>query len=111
MESMYAVRDINLWKEGERKIEWAKQHMPVLNLIRERFKEEKPFKGITIGMALHLEAKTAVLAETLMEGGAKIAITGCNPLSTQDDVAAACAKKGMHVYAWRGETVEEYYEI
>ena len=110
MESMYAVRDINLWKEGERKIEWAKQHMPVLNLIRERFKEEKPFKGITIGMALHLEAKTAVLAETLMEGGAKIAITGCNPLSTQDDVAAACAKKGMHVYAWRGETVEEYYE-
>ena len=107
---MYAVRDINLWKEGERKIEWAKQHTPVLGLIRERFKEEKPFKGITIGMALHLEAKTAVLAETLMEGGAKIAITGCNPLSTQDDVAAACAKKGMHVYAWRGETVEEYYE-
>ncbi|MEO2117338.1 MAG: adenosylhomocysteinase [Methanocaldococcus sp.] len=107
---MYAVKDINLWKEGEKKIEWAKQHMPVLNLIRERFKEEKPFKGITIGMALHLEAKTAVLAETLMEGGAEIAITGCNPLSTQDDVAAACAKKGMHVYAWRGETVEEYYE-
>jgi len=107
---MYAVKNINLWKEGEKKIEWAKQHMPVLNLIRERFKEEKPFKGITIGMALHLEAKTAVLAETLMEGGAKIAITGCNPLSTQDDVAAACAKKGMHVYAWRGETVEEYYE-
>ncbi|XRO77262.1 adenosylhomocysteinase [Methanocaldococcus sp. 10A] len=106
---MYEVRDINLWKEGERKILWAKQHMPVLGLIRERFKEEKPFKGITIGMALHLEAKTAVLAETLMEGGAEIAITGCNPLSTQDDVAAACAKKGMHVYAWRGETVEEYY--
>ncbi|ACV24708.1 adenosylhomocysteinase [Methanocaldococcus fervens] len=106
---MYEVRDINLWKEGERKIQWAKQHMPVLSLIRERFKEEKPFKGITIGMALHLEAKTAVLAETLMEGGAKIAITGCNPLSTQDDVAATCAKKGMHVYAWRGETVEEYY--
>jgi len=107
---MYAVKDINLWKNGEKKIQWAKQHMPVLGLIRERFKEEKPFKGITIGMALHLEAKTAVLAETLMEGGAKIAITGCNPLSTQDDVAAACAKKGMHVYAWRGETVEEYYE-
>ncbi|NPA62182.1 MAG: adenosylhomocysteinase [Methanococci archaeon] len=107
---MYAVKDINLWKDGEKKIQWAKQHMPVLGLIRERFKEEKPFKGITIGMALHLEAKTAVLAETLMEGGAKIAITGCNPLSTQDDVAAACAKKGMHVYAWRGETVEEYYE-
>ncbi|WP_457612377.1 adenosylhomocysteinase [Methanocaldococcus sp.] len=107
---MYKVRDINLWKDGEKKIEWAKQHMPVLSLIRERFKKEKPFKGLTIGMALHLEAKTAVLAETLMIGGAKIAITGCNPLSTQDDVAAACAKKGMHVYAWRGETREEYYE-
>ncbi|CAB3289003.1 S-inosyl-L-homocysteine hydrolase [Methanocaldococcus lauensis] len=106
---MYEVRDINLWKDGEKKIQWAKRHMPVLGLIRKRFKEEKPFEGITIGMALHLEAKTAVLAETLMEGGAEIAITGCNPLSTQDDVAAACAKKGMHVYAWRGETIEEYY--
>ncbi len=110
VKSMYEVRDINLWKDGEKKIQWAKRHMPVLGLIRERFKEEKPFEGITIGMALHLEAKTAVLAETLMEGGAEIAITGCNPLSTQDDVAAACAKKGMHVYAWRGETVEEYYK-
>ncbi|EHP87047.1 adenosylhomocysteinase [Methanotorris formicicus Mc-S-70] len=109
-ERMYNVKDINLASEGEKKIEWAKQHMPVLRLIREEFKKEKPFKGITIGMALHLEAKTAVLAETLMEGGAKIAITGCNPLSTQDDVAAACAKMGMHVYAWRGETTEEYYE-
>ncbi|GBF36112.1 MAG TPA: adenosylhomocysteinase [Methanothermococcus okinawensis] len=107
---MSKIRDINLYPEGELKIEWARKHMPVLNLIREEFKNEKPFKGITIGMALHLEAKTAVLAETLMEGGAEIAITGCNPLSTQDDVAAACVKKGMNVYAWRGETREEYYE-
>ncbi|MBW9221922.1 adenosylhomocysteinase [Methanothermococcus sp. SCGC AD-155-C09] len=107
---MSKVRDINLAPEGELKMEWAKRHMPVLNLIREEFKVEKPFKGITIGMALHLEAKTGILAETLMEGGAKIAITGCNPLSTQDDVAAACVKKGMNVYAWRGETNEEYYE-
>ncbi|HIQ38893.1 MAG TPA: adenosylhomocysteinase [Methanothermococcus okinawensis] len=107
---MSKIRDINLYPEGELKIEWARRHMPVLNLIREEFKDEKPFKGITIGMALHLEAKTAVLAETLMEGGAEIAITGCNPLSTQDDVAAACVKKGMNVYAWRGETREEYYE-
>jgi len=104
------VRDINLAPEGELKMEWAKVHMPVLNLIREEFRAEKPFNGITIGMALHLEAKTAILAETLMEGGAKIVITGCNPLSTQDDVAAACVKKGMNVYAWRGETNEEYYE-
>ncbi|HIP17640.1 MAG TPA: adenosylhomocysteinase [Methanothermococcus okinawensis] len=107
---MSKVRDINLAPEGELKMEWAKVHMPVLNLIREEFRAEKPFNGITIGMALHLEAKTAILAETLMEGGAKIVITGCNPLSTQDDVAAACVKKGMNVYAWRGETNEEYYE-
>ena len=107
---MSKIRDINLYPEGELKIEWARRHMPVLNLIREEFKAEKPFKGLTIGMALHLEAKTAVLAETLMEGGAEIAITGCNPLSTQDDVAAACVKRGMNVYAWRGETREEYYE-
>ncbi|AXI25016.1 adenosylhomocysteinase [Methanofervidicoccus sp. A16] len=107
---MSKIRDINLYPEGELKIEWARRHMPVLNLIREEFKVEKPFKGLTIGMALHLEAKTAVLAETLMEGGAEIAITGCNPLSTQDDVAAACVKRGMNVYAWRGETREEYYE-
>ena len=107
---MSKIIDINLYPEGELKIEWARRHMPVLNLIREEFKVEKPFKGLTIGMALHLEAKTAVLAETLMEGGAEIAITGCNPLSTQDDVAAACVKRGMNVYAWRGETREEYYE-
>ena len=104
------VKDLNLAPNGELKIEWAKKHMPVLKLIREEFIKEKPFEGLTIGMALHLEAKTAVLAETLMNGGAEIAITGCNPLSTQDDVAAACAKKGMNVYAWRGETNEEYYE-
>ncbi|MBW9223069.1 adenosylhomocysteinase [Methanothermococcus sp. SCGC AD-155-E23] len=107
---MSKIKDINLYPQGELKIEWARRHMPVLNIIREEFKTEKPFKGLTIGMALHLEAKTAVLAETLMEGGAEIAITGCNPLSTQDDVAAACVKRGMNVYAWRGETREEYYE-
>ena len=107
---MSNVKDINLAPQGELKIEWAKKHMPVLKLIMEDYIKEKPFEGLTIGMALHLEAKTAVLAETLMKGGAKIAITGCNPLSTQDDVAAACVKKGMNVYAWRGETDEEYYE-
>jgi adenosylhomocysteinase len=104
------VKDMNLAKAGHLKMNWAKQHMPVLGLIQEEFKKEKPFEGLTIGMALHLEAKTAILAETLMEGGAKIVITGCNPLSTQDDVAAACVEKGMEVYAWRGETNEEYYE-
>ncbi|ABR56258.1 adenosylhomocysteinase [Methanococcus aeolicus Nankai-3] len=104
------VKDINLAPEGDLKMEWAKNYMPVLNSIREEYSADKPFEGITIGMALHLEAKTAILAETLMNGGAKIVITGCNPLSTQDDVAANCVKKGMEVYAWRGETDEEYYE-
>ncbi len=107
---MSLIKDINLYNSGELKIEWAKKHMPVLRSIMDNYEETKPFKGITIGMALHLEAKTAVLAETLLKGGAKIAITGCNPLSTQDDVAAACVKKGMNVYAWRGETDKEYYE-
>ena len=107
---MSKVKDINLAPEGDLKMEWAKKYMPVLNSIREEYSANKPFKGITVGMALHLEAKTAILAETIMKGGAKIVITGCNPLSTQDDVAANCVKKGMEVYAWRGETDEEYYE-
>ena len=107
---MSKVKDINLAPEGDLKMEWAKKYMPVLNSIREEYSANKPFEGITVGMALHLEAKTAILAETIMKGGAKIVITGCNPLSTQDDVAANCVKKGMEVYAWRGETDEEYYE-
>ncbi|MBP2201036.1 adenosylhomocysteinase [Methanococcus voltae] len=107
---MSKVKDMSLAKEGHMKMEWAKNHMPVLASIREEFKKTKPFEGVKLGMALHLEAKTAILAETLMEGGAKIIITGCNPLSTQDDVAAACVERGMEVYAWRGETNEEYYE-
>nr|WP_275580212.1 adenosylhomocysteinase [Methanococcus maripaludis] len=109
-ETVSNVKDMSLAPSGHLKMEWAKRHMPVLCRIAEEFKNDKPFEGLTIGMALHLEAKTAILAETLLKGGAKIVITGCNPLSTQDDVAAACVEKGMEVYAWRGETNEEYYE-
>jgi len=105
----YKVKDIGLWEKGRLKIEWAESRMPVLMRIREKFKDEKPLANVRIGMALHVTKETAVLVETLKAGGAKIAIASCNPLSTQDDVAAALAKAGVRVYAWRGETVEEYY--
>jgi len=96
---------------GKLKIDWAAQYMPVLATIRKQFEKEKPFKGMTIGMALHVEAKTANLVQTLAAGGATVHITGCNPLSTQDDVAEALNDvKNVHCYAKRGCTVDEYYE-
>ncbi|MFH1297365.1 MAG: adenosylhomocysteinase, partial [Bacteroidota bacterium] len=76
----------------------------------EKFKKQKPLKGVKVGFALHVTKETAVLVRTLKAGGAKVAITGCNPLSTKDDVAAALAKEGVNVYAWRGETNKEYYD-
>ena len=95
---------------GMQKIEWARQYMPVLGAIKTTFEKERPLEGLRIGMALHVEAKTANLASTLAAGGAAIAITGCNPLSTQDDVAAALhAMNGIACYARRGATIEEYY--
>ncbi|MCK8517942.1 adenosylhomocysteinase [Methanoculleus sp. 7T] len=97
-------------KSGDLKIAWARQYMPVLSSIRKRFVEERPFSGMTVGMALHVEAKTAVLVETLAAGGAEVHITGCNPLSTQDDVSAALnTREGIHSYARRGAGVEDYY--
>jgi len=96
---------------GRQKIEWARSHMPVLAVIREQFEKEKPLKGHRIGMALHVEAKTAVLVETLVAGGAEVAITGCNPLSTQDDVAVALdACKGIDCYAKYDCCNQEYYD-
>ena len=89
---MSIVKDLSLADKGNLKIEWAEKFMKVLERIRSRFREEKPLKGIKIGMALHLEAKTAVLVKTLVEGGAKVFITSCNPESTQDDVAAALTR-------------------
>ncbi|HWQ67927.1 MAG TPA: adenosylhomocysteinase [Methanospirillum sp.] len=95
---------------GDLKIEWARQYMPVLGTITEQFKKDKPFAGMTIGMALHVEAKTANLVKTLAAGGARVHITGCNPLSTQDDVAQALNKvEGVTCYAKRACTVDEYY--
>ena len=105
---MSAIRDASLAPEGAKKIRWAMRHMPVLNEIGRVFDAEKPFKGLNIGVCLHLEAKTACLAMALAGAGARVSIAGSNPLSTQDDVAAALADQGVNVYAWRGATAEEY---
>ncbi|MEM4267496.1 MAG: adenosylhomocysteinase [Candidatus Woesearchaeota archaeon] len=107
----YEVRDINLAEQGEKNIEFARMHMGALTKVRDRFAKEKPLAGLRIGMALHVTKETANLVETLMAGGAEIAITGCNPLSTQDDVAAALAKRGVKVWAYKGETKEDYYRF
>ncbi len=97
-------------KEGRRKMDWAFQHMPILSHLREEFASEKPLSGQTIGMAMHVEAKTANLVELLADGGAEVAITGCNPLSTHDDVSAALdAHENITSYAVRGVDDEEYY--
>ncbi|MBD3261551.1 MAG: adenosylhomocysteinase [Candidatus Altiarchaeales archaeon] len=107
---MSQVKDMGLASQGRNKIEWAADHMPVLMKIRDEFQQTKPLNGAKVGFALHVTKETAVLVETLIAGGAEVAITGCNPLSTQDDVAAALAKEGVDVYAWRGETNQEYYD-
>ncbi|RLE82710.1 MAG: adenosylhomocysteinase [Thermoprotei archaeon] len=105
----YLVKDIKLWKKGEEMIYWAERHMPVLLRIRQRFKKEKPLHGIKIGASLHVTKETAVLVRTLVAGGAEVYLVPCNPLSTQDEVAAALANEGVGVYAWRGMNFEEYY--
>jgi adenosylhomocysteinase len=105
----FQVKDKSLAPQGHLQIEWASAHMPVLNQIKTRFSKEKPLEGLMLGACLHVTKETAVLMETLLAGGAKIALCGSNPLSTQDDVAAALAEKGVHVFAWRGQTTEEYY--
>ncbi|MGB9937238.1 MAG: adenosylhomocysteinase [Methanobacterium sp.] len=107
---MSNVKDMSLAPEGKKKIEWVQRHMPVLEHIKAEFEKEKPFKGITIGSCLHLEPKTINLGLTLLAGGAEVAMTGCNPLSTQDDATAAGADMGLNMYGWREETTEEYYE-
>ena len=111
MSEDYQVKDINLAESGEKNIEFAKLHMGALMRLKERFAEEKPLTGVKIGMALHVTKETANLVETLIAGGAEVAITGCNPLSTQDDVAAALAKKGIKVWAHKGESREDYYRF
>jgi len=105
----YEVKDIKLAEQGRMNISWAEQEMKALLTLKSRFEKEKPFEGVRIGMALHVTKETAVLVRTLIAGGADVSITGCNPLSTQDDVAAALAEEGVSVYAYKGETKEDYY--
>jgi adenosylhomocysteinase len=105
----FQVKDKTLAPQGKLQIEWAASRMPVLSQIKNRFTQEKPLKDLTLGACLHVTKETAVLAETLAAGGAKVALCGSNPLSTQDDVAAALAEEGIHVFAWRGQNTQEYY--
>ena len=102
------IRDRKLAPEGRARINWVRQYMPLLNALEKEFQAEQPFQGKRITISVHLEAKTAYLALVLAAGGADVAVTGSNPLSTQDAVAAALAEEGLTVYAWHGATAEEY---
>lgn len=106
MESI--IRDINLAESGERKIEWVKRNCDLLRTLEKEFSQTKPFAGKKVALSVHLEAKTAYLCKVLAAGGAEMYVTGSNPLSTQDDVAAALVKAGLNVFAWYNATEEEY---
>jgi len=103
------IKDAALAPQGRLQIEWASMHMPVLCQIKKRFLKEKPLAGLTIGACLHVTKETGFLIETFLSSGANVALCGSNPLSTQDDVAAALVQDGAHVYAWRQQTTNEYY--
>ncbi|MEK6817051.1 MAG: adenosylhomocysteinase [Nanoarchaeota archaeon] len=105
----YEVKDLSLAAQGRNNIEWASMHMGALMSIMESFGQQKPLRGARVGIALHVTKEAANLVRTLQAGGAEVAITGCNPLSTQDDVAAALASEGVKVWAYKGETTEDYY--
>jgi len=104
------IRDISRAESGHKKIDWVKGYMPVLSAIEKEFIKDQPFKGKKIVMSIHLEAKTAYLSKVLKAGGAEVAVTGSNPLSTQDDVAAALVEDGLRVYAWYNSTPDEYIQ-
>lgn len=106
MESM--IKDINLAASGKQKIAWVKEYMPLLNILNEKYSKEQIFKGINMVVTIHLEAKTAYLAQVLKNAGANVVVTGSNPLSTQDDVAAALVDSGITVFATHACTNEEY---
>ncbi|MBR5741886.1 MAG: adenosylhomocysteinase, partial [Firmicutes bacterium] len=110
----FAIRDPGLWESGRRKIEWVRNYMPLLNALEAEFAKTKPFEGLRVSLSVHLEAKTAYLCEVFAAGGAEMAVTGSNVLSTQDDVAAALVRgnggtnPGMSVFAVHGASQEEY---
>lgn len=103
------IRDKSCWESGKIKIDWVRANMPLLNSIEKDFVKDKPFEGIKVSLSVHLEAKTAYLCKVLAAGGAEMYVTGSNPLSTQDDVAAALVHDGLNVFAWHGATDEEYH--
>ncbi len=105
---MSIIRDIGLAPSGENKIEWVRRNCPLLRSLEADFSKARPFAGKRIALSIHLEAKTAYLCKVLAAGGAEMYVTGSNPLSTQDDVAAALVKAGLNVFAWHGATDEEY---
>lgn len=105
----YKVKDINLADAGRMKIQWAESKMPVLMALREKYSKSLPLKAQRIAGCLHVTKETAVLVETLRAAGADVAWSGCNPLSTQDEIAAALAKSGISIYAWHGMNVDEFY--
>ena len=108
---MSIVKDMSLAPSGRQKIQWVRDFMPALSGIEERFRREKPFAGLTIAVSVHLEAKTANLGLVLREGGAEVYLTGCNPLSTQDDVAAAMAELGVETFGIHGVDMQGYEDL
>jgi len=105
----YKVKDIELWQLGRKEIEIAEHEMPGLMAIRNKYAAQKPLRGARIMGSLHMTVQTAVLIETLVELGADVRWASCNIFSTQDTAAAAIAKRGIPVYAWKGETLKEYW--
>jgi adenosylhomocysteinase len=105
----YKVKDLSLAESGQKKIEWAESRMPVMMALQKKYSDSKPLKGMRIAGCLHVTKETAVLIKTLIAAGAEISWSGCNPLSTQDDIAAALAKQGISIYAWHGMNVDEFY--
>ncbi len=105
----YKIKDIKLAEKGLMKIDWAESRMPVMMHLRKEFSKTKPLKGHKITGCLHVTKETAVLVKTLVAAGAEVSWSGCNPLSTQDDIAAALAKEGIAIYAWHGMNTEEFY--
>ncbi len=105
----YKVKDIELADQGRLKLDWAEARMPVLMALRERYSETRPLQGMKIAGCLHVTKETAVLVRTLAAAGAEISWSGCNPLSTQDDIAAALAADGFSIYAWHGMSTDEFY--
>src|ERR671926_1061704 len=107
----FRIKDSTLAKEGRNRIEWAEAHMPVLVALRQKYEKTKPLKGVRVAGCLHVTKETGVLVRTLKAAGAELSWCGCNPLSTQDDVAASLAKdEEIGIFASRGVTSKEYYD-